>query len=217
MVTKSKPETSNTDEPRQSGTLTHTPRMSPADLVAAAFANPGQHAVATFDEGPLEREKLRLVGVPHIVTRVVYHSDFTFPRGYVTFHGVIAPAAQLEEAVKRGWIPEVPTVSELLFQPGESIKYNDGSTGLRRQATMILHNLGIIDIGDVTDNASFDRSWEEWTSFTQTSQENDKAGGKIDVPDIELDQHGNPLVILVRHGLRASFMSEYGTNVFYWS
>jgi hypothetical protein len=219
MVTKPKPESGNTEEPRPSNVIsiaTGTP-MSPADLVAAAFANPSQVASAVFDEGPLEREKLRLIGVPHIVTRIVYHSDFKFPRGYATFHGIVAPEPLLEEAVKRGWIPDVSTVSELLFNPGESIKYNDGSTGLRRQATMILHNMGVIDIGDVTEDASFDRSWEEWKSFSQTSQENDKSGGKIDVPDISLANNGSPLVILVRHGLRASFMAEYGTNVFYFS
>jgi hypothetical protein len=184
----------------------------------ALFASPGQYATAVFDEGPLEREKLRLIGVPHVVTRITFHSDFKFPKGYATFHGSIAPEPYVQEAVKRGWIPDVSTVSELLYRPGESIKYNDGSTGLRRQAVKILHMAGLIDVGHVESDADFDRSWEEWASFSQTSQENAKDGiSKIDIPDITLSADGKSFALLVRHGLRASFMEEWGTNVFYFS
>ncbi len=190
--------------------------MSMADI-DALFANPAQHASAVFDEGPLEREKLRLCGVPLIVTRLNYHSDLKFPKGYVTFHGYVGPREWLEEAVARGWIKDAATVSDMLFRPGEPIKFNDGSTGVRRQATMMLHNSGVINVGDVTSNADFDRSWDEWESFSQSSQENGKNGEKIDVPDITLDAKGNPLRILARHGLRASWMEEWQTNVFYFN
>lgn len=184
----------------------------------AVFASPGQYATAVFDEGPLEREKLRLIGVPHVVTRITFHSDFKFPKGYATFHGNIAPEPYVQEAVKRGWIPDVSTVTELMYRPGESIKYNDGSTGLRRQAVRILHNAGLIDIGSVETDADYDRSWEEWAAFSQTSQENAKDGiNKIDIPDITLAPDGRPFALLVRHGLRASYMEEWGTNVFYFS
>lgn len=183
--------------------------------------NPSQHATAVFNEGPIEREKLRLVGVPHIITEVVYHSELKFAKGYVTISGFIAPQSQLEYAIARGWIPEINSVSEMLFRPNEAIKYNDGSTGIRRQITGVLHNLGLIDVGPVESLEDFDRSWDEWESFTQAGQENgDTVKGvvqKIDIPHITRGKDGRPLAIFVHHGLRASYMDEYGTNVFYLS
>jgi hypothetical protein len=186
------------------------------------WANPSQHVAAVFDEGDIERDKTRLIGVPFVITRVVYHSDLKFPKGYVTAYGNIAPTEFLQEAIQRGWIPDVNSVSELLFRPGEVIKFNDGSTGVRRQLTQVLHNLGAIDIGAVQSKDDFDRPWDEWESFSQASQENgekDKKTGeveKIDIPDITINpQTGGALVIMCRHGLRASFMEEFEKNVFY--
>lgn len=181
------------------------------------FTDPSS-ATATYDEGALEREKLRLIGVPHVITRVVYHSDLKFPKGYITVHAYIAPTEILQEAIRRDWIPGVETLTELLFQPEESIKYNDGSTGIRRQLTNVLHNQGVIDVGPVTDLSDFDRPWDEWQSFSETSEENDKNGdGKIVIPDIRHGKNGVPLAIVARHGLRASHMEEYGSDVFYLS
>lgn len=190
--------------------------------LADVWANPSQHVAAVFDEGDIERDKTRLIGVPFVITRVIYHSELKFPKGYLTAHGSIAPREYLEDAIKRGWIPDVDTVSDLLFKPGETIKFNDGSTGIRRQVTRVLHNLGAIDIGATESHEDFDRPWDEWESFTQSTQENGevdkktKEVEKIDVPDITVNPRtGGPLVIMCRHGLRASWMEEWEKNVFY--
>lgn len=189
---------------------------------ADVWANPSQHVSAVFDEGDIERDKLRLVGVPFLITRVVYHSELKFPKGYLTAYGVIAPQEYLEEAVQRGWIPDVSTVSELLYRPGETIKFNDGSTGIRRQITGVLHAMGAINVGPVESREDYDRPYDEWVDFSQSSQENgdkDKKTGeveKIDVPDITVNpKTGKSLIIMCRHGLRASFMEEFEKNVFY--
>lgn len=189
-----------------------------------AFYNPGQ-ATAVFDEGPLEKEKLALCGVPHVITKVTYHADEKFPKGYITCHGVIGPEELLQEAVKRGWVgvstqggfTPYATREQLVWTAGEAIKYNDGSTGIRRQVTGMLHNLGVIDVGTVASPDDFDRHFTDWVSFSQHSFENDKTGEKMPIPEITQDAQGRPLVIVARHGLRASWMKEYETNVFYLS
>jgi hypothetical protein len=198
----------------------------PLDL-AAAWDNPSQYATAVVDEAGVEKEKERLIGVPFAITKVTYHSDFKkSDRGYVTLEGFIAPMHALQEAVSRGWIPDVSSVSELLYKPGEKIKINDGSTGIRRDVTQILHNCGSIDVGTVTERADFDRSWTEWNGWdgTQTAEENGakdpktKEVEKIAIPCITRNaKTGKPLLILATHGLRASYMEDYETTVYYLS
>lgn len=192
-------------------------QMSIRDL----FLNPDQVS-ARFDEGQLlnreEEGKKLLVGVPHVITRIMYQlpSD-AMPRGYVTITATVADAETLGEAVRRKWIPGYSSVPELLFKPEEEVKYNDGSTGIRRQLTWMLHNMGLINVGEVYEMDDYDRSWYKWLGFSQTSKLNHptKKDEKIDVPDFTLDKNGRPLRIVVAHGLRVSHMDEYDTDVYY--
>jgi hypothetical protein len=179
---------------------------------------------ARFNEVDLEKEKLRLRGVPFVITKVTYHSDFAkSERGYVTVEGRIAPRERLEEEIHAGRIPDVESVSELLYKPGETIKFNDGSTGVRRQLTMVLHNLGIITVAkDITKNDQFDAGYPQWESFTEFEYENgdkNKKTGeveKIPVPVATKNPRtGKPLLIVCEHGLRVSHLEDWDTDVFY--
>lgn len=186
----------------------------------ALWNNPEQFGAAIIDEGQLEKEKVRLLGVPFVITRVIYQSDFKkSDRGYVTLEIVIAPYAQLKEAEDRGWIP--PANLPLLYKPGETVKFNDGSTGVRRQITSMLAQAGMLNVGSpMSDDPKvsvYDKPWTEWDSFSQTSQQSGTNGEKIDVPDFTFGPSGMPLRIIVTHGLRVSHLDDWDTDVYYFS
>lgn len=192
------------------------------------FLNPTQVS-ATFDEGQLlkgeEEGKKLLIGVPHVITRITYQlPSVKLPRGYVTVTATLADRDTLDEACRRKWVPNYSSVSELLFTPEEEVKYNDGGTGIRRQLTAMLHNMGLINVADtIGDVSDYDASWywesddhQPWMGFSQSSKVNDPNGsGKIDVPDFTMDKNGRPLRVVVRHGLRVSHMDEFDTDVYY--
>jgi hypothetical protein len=180
------------------------------------WANPVAHGAAIVDEGTLE-EKVRLLGVPFAILRVTYQSNFEkSERGYVTLEGAIAPQRYLDEAKR--WMP--PANVSTVYRPGEIVKINDGSTGIRRQITSILHEAGLIDVGALDKDdprGTFDRPWTEWNAFAQSSKQNGPNGTKVDVPDITTGPSGAPLSILVYHGLRVSVEPTYQAEVYYLS
>lgn len=121
-----------------------------------------------------------LVGVPFMITRVVYRpSEYGTDRegNYVSVEAVIAPGDVLR---KRRIDPDA-----LPFKPDSQIVFNDGSTGIARQITAYLHATGRIVLPD-NDNirvegkrgeSSYDLPVSEWTDvragelrFTPTGQ-----------------------------------------------
>lgn len=193
-------------------------QLSIDELLAAAG-----DSVTLIDQPVLEKDKLRLVGVPHIITKVSYRPGVlnreTKVRGdYVSVEAVVVKQAQLDEAIKRGWIP--PDNMDQIPAAEERIVYNDGGTGIKRQLTHILWGKGLLVLNKKSAPQSmsdFDVPYSEWDSFSQAAEMNDADGNKFPVPEFTREADGRPLVIIPRHGLRASFMEEFETNVFYLS
>lgn len=180
-------------------------------LSFAALRAQGE-ATAVVNTAQLEKEKGRLVGVPHVITRVTYRPGITTPEGlakdYVSVEAIVADAETLHYALSRGWIPggEKGDLSTVPVSPEEHIVYNDGSTGVRRQLTNILHNVGLLEVPNVDqDMAVFDAPYWEWNGFAQTGLMNGEADDeKIEVPDFSQGATGAQLAIFVEHGLRIS-------------
>lgn len=189
--------------------------------VARATHNPNAGLFASLLEGAtviqtatLEQDKMSLVGVPMVITRVTYRPKAAkTERGFVSVEAVIADEDHIRQAVRRGWIPGVERFDEFPFTPEELVVFNDGSTGIRRQLTMMLHSAGVLDIGafDAGDNSAFDRDWSEWESFATSTRQNlgeDAQGNtvQIDVPDFP------DLRIFAVHGLRVSNYTAAGVG-----
>jgi len=170
-----------------------------------SFAQLREGATAVIQSAQLEKEKARLLGIPHIITRVTYRPGIE-EKDYVSIEAVVADAGTLEYEVKRGRVPGASVFADLTVEPEERIVYNDGSTGIRRQLTHLLHNMGLIEVlGVGQDLAVFDTPYFEWMTFTQVGLMNGEAEGvKIEVPDFTLSPSGTPLAIVVGHGLRIS-------------
>lgn len=182
-----------------------------------------EDVLAVISSAELEQDKLRLLGIPFIITRVTYRPGVkddkvaSGRRDYVSLELVVGDEPALNGQIKLGRVPGINSINELLFLPEEKLVINDGSTGIRRQLTMVFHQTGIINIGDIVDNSSFDRPYTEWSSFNQVGTMNGDDGDKIEVPDITMGRSGRQLVIPVVRGLRVSHMDEWDTNVFYLS
>lgn len=177
-------------------------------------------ASGVFDEGQLEKDKAALIGVPFVITKVVFHiPEKGKERDYVTCDIQVAPDRFIQEEVRRGRVPE------LMVEPEEKLKINDGSTGFRRQIVSMLDAWGLIQVGAIEKMADYDRPWTEWISFAETAEEKyrlgkhwpmEQADGEtVFVPAVTKDRNGSPLRIVARHGLRVSHIAEYDTNVFY--
>lgn len=192
-------------------------QLSIDELIAAAG-----DSVVLIDRPMLEKDLLRLVGVPHIITSVTYRPgvlDANKVRGdYVSVEYIVAKQDQLDEAIKRGWIP--PDNMDSLPHAEERGVYNNSGTGIRRQLTHILWSKGLLVIDPKkTPQAmsDFDVRFQDWKSFDQAAEMNDADGNKFPVPSFSREKDGRPLVIIPRHGLKASYMEDYDTNVFYLS
>jgi hypothetical protein len=180
-----------------------------ADVMAIGYADlidSGEfYAVPGFG---LVDEKMTLCGVPHIIIGVTYQMCTPArPRGYVSLRGIIASEDKLDEARRRGW---VPNNGEIAFNPEERIIYNDGSTGIRRQVTELLHKWELIDVGneEFTGNelypSRFDLPWTEWAAYSQSEKQ-----GENEVPSFQTNHLGNLFALNVSRGLR---VSEYSND-----
>lgn len=160
----------------------------------------------------LEQDKMTLVGVPMVITRVTYRPKAAkTERGFVSVEAVIGDVPHIEQAIRRGWIPNVERVDQFPFTPEELIVFNDGSTGIRRQLTILLQSAGLLDIGDRPDgdNSAFDRDWSAWNAYRSGTMQNvgaDSEGNpvKIEVPDF------TDLRIFAPRGLRVSSYTADG-------
>jgi hypothetical protein len=153
---------------------------------------------ATIIESASLEDKKPLIGVPMLITRVTYRPKGKMQeRGYVSVEAMIGDLKRLENAIRRGWIPNVTSIDNFAYDPEETVVFNDGGTGIRRQLTMILHSAGLLDIGQVLDDGSFDQDWTGWDSFSSVGKQ--KIGDdEIEIPDFR------GLDIYARRGLRAS-------------
>lgn len=177
---------------------------------------------ATVIDSPvLEKDKLRLCGFPHVITKVSYRPGVMnkatgIRQDYVSVEAVAAPQSYIDEALKRNWILE--EVRDILPNAGERIVYNDGSTGIKRQLTHILWAKQLLKLGiEPQAMSDFDAPYSTWESYEQAAEMNDADGGKFTIPEFSTDKDGRPLAIFPHHGLRASYMDEFETNVFYLS
>jgi hypothetical protein len=140
--------------------------VSPLDTWATLTAD----AHTTTGASLFKEEALaRLVGVPQLIT------SFTFRPGikdkatgtvfdYVSVESMIAPETELKRALRRGQFP-VDTAE--LLTPGETVVFNDGSTGIFRQVTRYLESIGAIVLPDGENEGEkgasrYDRPREEW-------------------------------------------------------
>lgn len=195
--------------------------MTTTDIVAGIdrhagmnVANPNEGLFADLLDGAtvirtasLEQDKMTLVGMPMVITRVTYRPKAAkAERGFVSAEAVVGDVAHITQAIRRGWMPGIEHLDQFPFSPEELIVFNDGSTGIRRQLTMILQAAGVLDIGefDDGDNSAFDRDWSEWNSFATSTRQKIGEDMQIDVPDFQ------NLRIFAPRGLRVSSYTADG-------
>lgn len=165
----------------------------PTDVVPAPGRNlvipsDNEYAVMTYDElfqmetfrisGFTLVSKDELLGVPHVITKVTYWKPLAEQLGMVSCEATVASIPILERAIERGWIPHVTNISQLKLEPNERVVYNDGGTGIRRQITQLLNQVGVINVGreDVEDGSRFDVAWPEWEEFSEYRRQSAEVG-----------------------------------------
>lgn len=165
-------------------------------------------------------KKPLLIGVTHVITSVTFQTPVEVKkgqdpdRGYVTVEATVASEGYLLQQIRQGKIPNVESLEGLGVRPNERIVYNDGSTGIRRQLVAMLNFTGHIKVDDVieTDDV-YDRPWTEW--LYTGDQTKVYAAGKDEertVPSFDRKRNGDPLVIPVMNGLRASYYPNPGVG-----
>lgn len=165
-----------------------------------------------------------LLGVPLLVTGVRYQAIIiptkgpnkgVKPRGYVTCEAAIYPHEKVDRQVSMGRVThylgdntfENPsTMNDLKVAPNERIVFNDGSTGIRRQITQLLHNAGFIQVVATPHldekDPILDTPWDEWVSM---GAQRTMIGADLEAPYICRTNDGaNPLTIRAPRGLRVS-------------
>jgi hypothetical protein len=154
-----------------------------------------------------------LMGVPHIITRVTYWQPKKDQKGMVSVEATVADFPVLKRAIERGWVPNTESVDQLKLDPEERVVYNDGGTGIRRQITVILEQLKLIDVGDNKNPLPerFDRPWPEWEEFAETRYQSAEIG---QVPSFSrytaADGTEKPFLLQVPRGLYvSSYENEY--------
>lgn len=155
-------------------------------------------------------DKDELLGVPHIITAVTYQQPRKMSedkmRDFVSVEATLGDIEVLDNAIKRGWIPNVSSLADLKFEPGERVVYNDGSTGIRRQLTKMFHEIGAINVGGDYDEEGeriYDRCWADWEAFAEV-----RSMGDYEVPTVTKNHKGNQLGISAKRGLYASTYSN---------
>jgi len=111
----------------------------------------------------------QLVGVPCLITSAtfrpgIYDKVSKTQFDYVSVEAMVAPVAELTKALLRG---QITAAQADLLTPGETIVINDGSTGIYRQFTKYLSELGAIKLpsGDAEGEkgaSRFDAPRNKW-------------------------------------------------------
>jgi len=191
----------------------------PADADIMRISQEELDANEEFYEVPgfaLVTDKRSVLGLPFSILRVTYQqpvadkaNDFG-ERDYVSLQCIVHDQKSIDECLRRGLIPN----DQVSYDPGERILINDGSTGIRRQVTQMLHQWGLINVGDVNSNNDYDKPWTKWETdeFDQFEMQAD-----VVVPSFGTNHNGNRLHIRVPRGLRASmYTNEYGDGVTFY-
>lgn len=172
----------------------------PLDVEAVSYAD----IVASGDFITLPgfnlTDKEDLLGIPMFILKIVYQE-----KDFVSVHAITKDAAELEKARSRGRVVSNKIGAE------ERVVFNDGSTGIKRQITKLLHNWGLINVGkpESEGDSRFDTPWQEWAEFSQS----ETLGSKVDsvtVPSFTRAPNGRPLVISSDYGLYASRYTTQG-------
>lgn len=197
---------------------TYAPSTAPASyyesLSAGAFVVDSGELIKNEDLG-------RLFKVPFVITAVAYRKGDivqkgeTEPGAYVSITATIADEPTLLKLHKFGRI----NLDELPFMPEESIVFNDGSTGVKRQITEFLHVQQYIQvaepdhivIGGASGASSFDLPPHKWANVSErgTYVLDEDGFGLYDVT-LETRLH-------CRRGLRPSnYSNEYAKDATTW-
>jgi hypothetical protein len=147
-------------------------------------------------------DKEDLLGVPMFIVKIVYQEA-----GFVSVHAVTKDAAILADARAKGRLIGDKIGAE------ERVVFNDGSTGIRRQLTKLLHNWGLLNVGkpDSEGDSRFDTEWQEWADFSQSEKLGSKADSAV-VPSFTRAPSGRQLVISSDYGLYASRYQTQGVE-----
>jgi hypothetical protein len=137
--------------------------------------------------------KQDLIGVPHVIIGVTYRPGFTDKTtkeqySYVSIEAVIADKNTLDSSPVKHYLPD-----PLNVYPNQSVVYNDGGTGVRRELTRLFHQIGVINVGDITADSDFDKPMSKWAR----GQEHAEDG-------ITSDADGEKFRFMAVRGLRVS-------------
>lgn len=137
--------------PQSQVTARYNPAVDDWDSMAGEA-----HTVMGYD---LAKDELadELAGVDFLITRLIFRPGVVRKVGtekkqfaYVSAEAVINPVLNLKKVNigrKGSELPEIQSLSELPFGPGDHVVINDGSTGIYRQCTQYLESTGLIRIG----------------------------------------------------------------------
>ena len=149
-----------------------------------------------FSKGFRLVSKEDLIGVPHVIIAVTYREGF--PRAgavgdYVSVEAVVADKDTLHSSPVRSMLPM--GIEGLTVYPEESVVYNDGSTGIRRELTSLFARMGLIDVGAARTDAEnpFDKPYQFW-----------QEGEELATTGITADSDGEPFRFVAMRGLRKS-------------
>lgn len=162
-----------------------------------------------FSRGFRLVDKSFLVSVPHIIIGVTYRPGYIteakVQMDYVSVEAVVADKATLNSNPIRSQLP--CAVEDLPVYANESVVYNDGGTGIRRELTSIFHSQGLIDVGSPKkDENPFDKPMSKWT-----------AGAELAETGIFEDAAGDPFRFVAVRGLRRSdYESPFGPATTYY-
>lgn len=160
-----------------------------------------------------KKNKYGLIGIPFVITKLTYQpldDDYPDSPGYVSLEASIFPKHFVVEAIERGWTGRYSDVTdwqdETGLRPDSLIVINDGSKGVRRTVTEMLHNAGLVDVGDPDGEwvNPFDKPWTLWTHFQQSETRRDDDGAEFQVPSFTKKMDGGDIFIISERGLRAS-------------
>lgn len=141
------------------------PDLSPAERQWLALTDQAD----TVEGADLEKGA-NLIGVPFCITRAVFREGDFVNQGitgwYVSLESTIGPIGEIARAYRRGRIPDG---TQLTVEPGESVVFNEGGTGVYRQIVAYLEAKGLVTLpegpeGGAWRESRYDTLPPEWTS-----------------------------------------------------
>lgn len=162
---------------------------TPVDPSVAEWNNAANDAVVIVSYDVAKDEYLdALVGIDLIVTGVTYREGIPdpatkTPRAYVSLECLLSPSWDIRRinlARAASDLHKIESLDEIPWEPGEHVVINSGSTGIYRQITEVLFEIGAIKLPDPVvrtgkrGECSFDLPPGKWTDcLTGASYFND--------------------------------------------